>query len=53
MYVLPAVSAVPAVAAITVLPATGTDMVTSVAVSVGAGLVTWGLLYVVQRGRAL
>jgi len=52
MYVK-AISAVPAVAAITVLPATGTDFITSVAVSLGAGLVTWGVVYVVQRGRGL
>lgn len=27
------------------LPTTGTDTVTSLAISVGAGLVTWGVVY--------
>lgn len=32
-----------------VLPATGTDFLTSMAITLGAGLVTWGTLYVLKR----
>lgn len=37
----------PAVATgtVAVLPATGADVITSLAVAVGAGLVTWGAVY--------
>lgn len=33
-----------------VLPATGSDFVTSLAVAFSAGLLTWGLVYVLNRG---
>jgi hypothetical protein len=39
-------ASVPAVATATVLPNTGSSMIVTVALSLGAGLVTWGALYV-------
>ena len=47
------IAAVLSAGTVAVLPATGVDFLTSLAVSLGAGLVTWGVVYVVQRSKAL
>ncbi len=50
MYAKPvAIAAVPAVAAISTLPNTGSNLMVSAALAVGAGMLTWGVLY--ARGR--
>ncbi len=43
--ILGGVTTTAATAAVTVLPNTGNDLLTQLALSVGAGLVTWGVLY--------
>ena len=52
-HVLGAAAPVVTVGTVAMLPATGMNLLTSVAVSLGAGLVTWGVVYVLQHGKTL
>jgi LPXTG-motif cell wall-anchored protein len=46
MYAKPVVAtAVPTVAAATILPNTGSSWVISAAIAVGVGMLTWGVIY--------